>query len=156
MQSTYQIIGLSKQEIVGHTYKTEYNTRIIHDKNSNPISVEKTFSQYVLYIGSVGDECYSITLSESDIASFGGFLCHLGYMEISKCEQTEAHKNITHIPVKPLHISVELEKNYYSEEMDVCLLGEPTTPLFAFSLAGRDESTPRGYVYVNMELFTPV
>jgi hypothetical protein len=156
MQSTHQIIGLSKQEIKGHSYKTDDNIRIIHDENGKGTSITKMFSKYILYVGSAGHGCYSITLSHCEIASYRGRLGHIGSMEVTIVSQLDAQKNITHVPVKPLHICAELEEPHYIEEMNIGLSGEPTTTVFAFSRDGCDERIPRGYVYVNMELFTPL
>jgi hypothetical protein len=205
MQSIHQIIGLSKQEIEGHSYKTDHNNRIIHE-NGKGISIQKTFSQYILYIGSVitpelgtsigvrglsgdnllskdnaDDVCYSITLSQCDIAASRGKLGHIGSMEVAKVSQLDAQRSMTHVPVKPLHICADLEEcqreeiaqvfddypekmdllrimeeNSFIEEIKVRLLGEPATTMFAFSKDGGDERIPYGYVYVNMELFAPL
>ena len=155
MQSTHQIIGLSKQEIVGHSYKTDENARIIHE-NGKGISIQKTFSQYILYIGSAGDVCYSITLSQCDIAASRGRLGHIGSMEVARVSQHDAQRSITYVPVKPLHICADLGEYHYTEEITVALSGEPETTAFAFSRDGGDERTPYGYVYVNMELFAPL
>jgi hypothetical protein len=161
--STYHVIGLSNTEIVGNSYKTYNNDRIMHDENGRGISIQKLFPQYTLYVVSTEDPnyeyYYSIQLSQSDCGSFGGRLGHCGSIKISMSDFAEARQNITHFPVKPLSICEDLEgiqKDLYLDTQIIYTKDDPTICLFSVSDCGGDEQTPNGWIHVNMELFFPI
>jgi hypothetical protein len=159
MTTTYQIIGLSKKEIQGHSYKTDYRNRIMHDENGRGISFQKMFPDNTLYAVSSEDIYYAIHLSQSDGASFGKKLCNFGHMNIVQTDYVAFRSNITHIPIKPLHIKTDRDWNELGDDeefLKIYLKDEPSTCVFTFSSDGCDEATPCGYVYVNMQLFHPI
>jgi hypothetical protein len=148
----YRIVGLTVKTSFGHSYKTSpYSNKILHDETGKGITKLHEFTIYIVYI-SFENAYYAIHLSESHFASFDGKLCTIGNMSIIPSHREEVITKITHTPLSNLNINgPELNEEY--DEVFVCLDNDPHTCAFKYSNYGKDERTPFGYVYVNMELF---
>jgi len=154
MMNLYEIIGLTKTTITGHSYETNFKNYILTDENGRGICKTHPFNSYVIYVA-LEKSYYSIHLSKYHCASFSGKLCYVGMMKISHANYSDFHSTITHFPKRPLFVSANFEvKEYdYEDFMDVYLHSEPDTFVFNFSSIGGNERDPWGYVYVNMDLF---
>jgi hypothetical protein len=154
--SLYQIVGLTKTSVVGHSYLTRGSYDILHDETGKGITIEKEFTKYILYI-LLENTYYAIHLYQYDFASFYGKLSNMGTMQILPCNYTDELSNITHVPIKPLFVIADFEiKNYnHDDDMFIVLHEEPDIYVFQYSSIGGDEKHPVGYVCVNMDLFQP-
>jgi hypothetical protein len=160
MTHQYHIIGLSRSEIQGNSYKTGDNGRIIHDENGRGISIQKPFPHYILYVVSSEDAnyeyYYAIQLSQTDCGCLGGTLGHIGSIEIHSSTFAEANSNITHLPAKQMSIFEDFEELQKEDTQIIYTKEDPSSSLFSVSNCGGDEKTPNGWIHVNMELFYPI
>ena len=150
----YKIVGLTKTTVTGISYETNSTNYILHDEHGDGITKQRTFAYYIIYVA-LENSYYAIHLSKYDCASFSGKLCYIGKMKISLANYSDFHSTITHFPIKPMFVSANFEvKEYdYDDFMEIYLHDEPETFVFKFSSIDGNECIPRGYAYVNMELF---
>jgi len=151
--SLFKIIGLNVTTTTGNSYETRsHSDDILKDDDGRGITKQHTFTTYIIYI-SLENTYYTIHLSETHNASFGGKLCTLGHMSTNPSHYEEVMTNITHVPsAPPAYIEFQI-KEYYEDEI-VHLYNNQDTCVFKYSKDGDDERMPHGFVYVNMDLFT--
>jgi hypothetical protein len=154
IMTLYQIIGLTQTPVVGISYKTDDNLDIMRDDDGKYSQKSRMFANYILY-ARFENAYYAIHLSKYDCVSVSGKRCYIGMMNILHTNYECIRSNITHVPIEPIFISAKLDIKKYDcdDQMDVYLHVEPDTCVFRFSSIGTNAREPRGYAYVNMDLF---